>query len=112
MGPQGLQGLQGLPGTMITPIVTTSGSSYTVQLTDYTIFCDVTSSTPTVTLPSAAGNPGRIFVIRRVGSGNNQCNVTPVQGGTVALDNTAFVPRAINVQSDGATWWIIAQAYQ
>jgi hypothetical protein len=97
---------------MITPIVTTSGSAYTAQLTDYTIFCDITSFTPTVTLPSAAGNPGRTFAIRRVGSGNKECNVTPVQGGTVALDNSSFTPRAIQVQSDGMTWWIIAQSYQ
>ena len=111
-GAVGPAGPQGLPGATITSIVTTSDSSYTIQSTDYTVFCNVSSSTPTVTLPSAASNPGRIFVIRRVGSGNNNCFVTPVQGGTVELDNNAFVPRAIQVQSDGTTWWIIAQAYQ
>jgi hypothetical protein len=60
----------------------------------------------TVTLPSAATNPGKIFVVRRVGGGNNQCNVTPVSGGTQVLDN-GNATRAVQLQSDGTVWWVI-----
>jgi len=108
-GPTGPQGPAGPPGSSITPIVTTTTNAYTVLSTDHTIFCDVTNFEPvTVTLPSAAANPGKIYVVRRVGGGNNQCTVTSVQGGPLALDNGG-APRAVQVQSDGATWWIIAQ---
>jgi hypothetical protein len=87
--------------------VTTTGNAYTVLVTDHTIFCDVTSFEPvTVTLPSAATNPGKIFVVRRVGGGNNQCNVTPVSGGTQVLDN-GNATRAVQLQSDGTVWWVI-----
>ncbi len=79
--------------------------------TDFTVFCDVAGADRTVTLPAAASNGGRIYYIRRVGGGNNQCNVTPVQGGNFVLDNGA-VARGIIVQSDGATWWVIAQTFQ
>jgi hypothetical protein len=91
--------------------VTTVSASYTATSSDFTIFCNVTSANPTITLPAASSNSGRIFFIRRVGSGNNQCSVTLVQGGTVTLDNSTFVPRAIQVQSDGTTWWMIGQSY-
>jgi len=87
--------------------VTTSAATYTVLSTDHTIFCDITLFEPVaVTLPSAAANPGKVYVLRRVGGGNNQCNVTPVQGGLFVLDNAGST-RAVQVQSDGTTWWII-----
>jgi hypothetical protein len=73
----------------------------------------VSSNDRTVNLPAAAvGNRGRMYVVRRVGSGNDQCNVTGVAGGTVILDN-GFVNtrRAIMVQSDGSSWYLIAESY-
>ena len=99
-----------MPGLTSTPVTTVS-ASYTATSSDFTIFCNVTSATPTITLPAASANRGRIYIIRRVGSAANECYVTSVQGGTVTLDNNAFVPRSIQVQSDGTTWWIIAQSY-
>ena len=92
-------------------LVNGSNSPYSVTAADYTVFCDVTGADRTVTLPTAAaGNVGRIYVIRRVGGGNNECNVSSVQGGTVALDNSG-ARRAITVQSDGSSWWILGEAY-
>jgi hypothetical protein len=75
------------------------------------VFCDVSTNSRTVNLPAAAaGNTGRIYVVRRIGSGNNECNVSSVLGGTVALDNGG-ARRAIIVQSDGSQWVIIGEAY-
>jgi hypothetical protein len=115
-GPVGATGPQGPAGsaTTATPTVVVTGANnpYSVTASDYTIFCNVSSNDRTVNLPSASGNAGRIYVVRRVGSGNDECNVSSVQGGTVTLDNGIVnTRRAIMVQSDGTTWWIIAESY-
>jgi Collagen triple helix repeat (20 copies) len=111
-GATGAVGPQGPPGsaTSSAPYVTVA-ADYLVTANDYTVFCDVTGADRTVTLPPAASNGGRIYVVRRVGGGNSQCNVTPVQAGTVVLDN-AGQTRAIMVQSDGTTWHILAETKQ
>jgi hypothetical protein len=75
------------------------------------VFCDVTGADRTVTLPPPSSNGGTIYVVRRVGGDNNQCNLTPAQSGTVVLDN-AGATRSIMVQSDGTTWHILAEARQ
>jgi hypothetical protein len=81
-----------------------------VTATDYSVFCDVSGGNRTITLPAAASNLGRIYVVRRVGTGGATCTLTPVAtGGT--LDNAAFVPRAVTVQSNGTVWQVIGEAY-
>ena len=111
-GPQGIQGIQGPPGSSTgTAQFVTVSTSYAVIATDHTVFCDVTDGIPTITLPPAVDNAGRMLVVRRVGGGNNECHVTPVQGGTTILDN-AGQTRSIIVQSDGTTWYILAESKQ
>jgi hypothetical protein len=90
-------------------VVTTT--DFLVTTANYTVFCNPGASNRTITLPSAAGNGGRMFVVRRIGGGSSLCNVTPVHGGTLALDDGPFDRRAITVQSDGATWWVIGESY-
>jgi len=85
-----------------------ANSPYTVTASDYTMFCNVQTGNRTVNLPAAAGNAGRIYVVRRTGTGND-CSVTGVSGGTVVLQFGGR--RGIMVQSDGSAWWLIAEAY-
>jgi len=103
---------KGLIGYITSAPVVTVSANYTVSASDYTVFCNVTGAARTITLPTAASNSGRIYVVRRVGTGNSECTVTPVQGGTVLLDNGSGDPRAVTVQSDGTTWYVIAEAYR
>jgi len=114
-GPQGVQGPVGPQGpagsiTASTPYRTVTANT-TITDADYTVFCDITSSDIDVTLPAATANGGRIFVIRRIGGGNNECNVAPVQGLTFVLDNGG-VARGIVVQSNGSFWYVISQTFQ
>ena len=115
-GPQGVPGAtgpQGTAGSAIanTPTVVVNGanSPYNVSASDYTVFCNVQSGDRTVNLPAAAaGNNGRIYVVRRTGTGND-CSVTGVSGGTITLQFGGR--RAVMVISDGAAWWLIAEVY-
>ena len=78
-GPTGATGAAGSATTAA--IITTTNANYTVLGTDYTVLCNFSTTAKTVTLPAAASNPGRIYVIRRIGS--TACNVASVEGATV-----------------------------
>ena len=76
------------------------------------MLCNVTgAANVALTMPAAAGNTGRIFVIRRMGAGGGDCTIAPVAGGGTL--NTGFLePRATTFMSDGANWYPISQAFQ
>lgn len=82
-------------------------AAYTILTTDHTINC--TANTFTVTLPTAVGITGQVFVIKNSGTG-----VITVKGnGSQTIDgsNTQSLPTqytSIMVQSNGANWIIIA----
>jgi hypothetical protein len=125
-----VQGSQGTGGSAITAVPTTlvnttnapgPGFNYNVLSTDYLIFCDGTGTGTTfltVTLPSASGNTGRIYTVKRINSGTStdKCQVTPV--GTTAGSTTTVLDApnagstnsnsAITVVSDGTKWWTIS----
>jgi hypothetical protein len=79
--------------------------SYTVALTDHTIEC--TSGTFTVTLPSAVGNSGRVFVIKNTGAGT----ITVDGDGSQTIDGSTTQSLAqwesAKVQSNGSDWILI-----
>ena len=85
---------------------TAKTANYTATATDYTINC--TSGTFTVTLPTAVGIAGKIYVIKNSGTG-----VITVDGdGAETIDgdvNYALSSQyeSISVQSNGANWVII-----
>ena len=82
--------------------------------TDYTVLCNNpgNGTTKTMTLPSAALNLGRIYVIKRLSTGTRVCEVSGVAAGDGGPDVTLLAPglanNAITVQSDGTSWFIIS----
>jgi len=117
-GPTGATGATGPtgPSSMTQAIGPQTGGNYTLQSTDYTVLCgNPGGQAKTMTLPPAASNTGRIFVIKRVGPvGTGACSVSGVStqdgGDPLALTLPGGGESAITVQSDGATWWVIAIA--
>jgi hypothetical protein len=88
--------------------------NYPIVSTDYTIFCENPGGVAkTMTLPSAASNPGKVYVIKRTGaSGCEVAGLTAAEGNPYALN--APSPGAISgivVQSNGTSWWIISTAH-
>lgn len=131
-GPQGVQGVPGSPGPTgpagptgpggygtAAPIVTITGN-YTVTGADHTVFCNAAGTGGIqVTLPAAAANGGRIYVVKRVnaasGGGGPFCTLSPAVEGTL-LQLDAPNPTSTNnrsavwVQSDGTVWRLIGTA--
>ncbi len=85
-------------------------SSYTATAADYTIVCNNNSFVRIITLPTAIGITGRIYVIKR---GNGTQSVTVATSGGQTIDGAATKALAstytqITVQSDGSNWIVLS----
>ncbi len=89
------------------PAYVAKTATYTLTINDYTVDC--TANTFTVTLPTAVGVTGRLYVIKNSGAGTITIATTSSQtidGVTTKTLNTQY--SGYNVQSDGANWKIVA----
>jgi hypothetical protein len=90
--------------------IATKTASYTLTTDDYTIFFNCTSGSLTATLPSAAANTGKIFVIRKIDATVNTLVFSPAIRADLATTIASVnYPVAFTVQSDGTSWYIIGK---
>jgi len=90
--------------------VTTATANFTASITGNFILADASIAAFTITLPTAVGNAGRLFDIKKVGGDANQ--VTIDGDGTETIDGsitTALVSNneLIQVISDNANWRVL-----
>ena len=102
-GPQGPIGPTG-PAALTTPFISVS-AIYPITTSDYTINC--TANTFTVTLPTAVGVTGRIYVIKNSGGGIITLATTGGQTIDGSATQTVNPPISYTVQSDGSDWILI-----
>ncbi len=90
-------------GSFSLPIRT--GGTTTLTATDYTYI--ITTTSAFVTLPTAVGIIGRIYIIKRAGVGNGVI----LPNGSETIDGGNLIGLITDdikkVQSDGSNWWII-----
>lgn len=97
-------------GSMSLAIKTVS-LNYTIGAGDNTILCNTSSAPFSVTLPSPGSITGRIYTIKKIGTGgiDNALTIVPsggtIDGGTsyIIYNDYTFV----SLQTDGANWYII-----
>ena len=81
-------------------------STYTLNATDFTVYADTTAGSMTVTLPTAIGIAGRIYVIKKKVAANtltiNTTSSQTIDGATSWADTDQYA--TLMVQSDGANW--------
>ncbi len=76
----------------------------------YTVIVDATSGAKTITLPTAAGNPGRIFIIQKGDASGSSVLISPTTPDTVnGLSSKSLLAQGntVIIQSDGINNWII-----
>jgi hypothetical protein len=86
--------------------------SYNITTADSAIGFTTSSSTLTATLPTAVGNSGKVFIIKKVdtGTGSVTINTTSSQtldGRASGAISLAAYNDVITVESDGANWAIL-----
>ncbi|MDF2190987.1 hypothetical protein [Paraflavitalea sp. CAU 1676] len=97
-------------GSLSLAIITTT-ANYTAAATDNTILANTTSSAITITLPSPGAIKGRIYTIKKVGSGgiDNQLTINPT-GGTIDGGSSYTIYNDwtyVTLQTDGSNWYVI-----
>lgn len=98
-------GLGGLSASVVTKT-----DAYDIADADSTVFADASGGAFTLTLPTAVGRTGRLFLIKRVNSGANAVTIDS-DGGTIDGASVVVLSREGEfriVQSDGTNWHILA----
>lgn len=98
-------------GSMALAIKTIT-SSYTANGTDNTILANTTSAAITLTLPDPSSIAGRIYTVKKIGSGgiDRELTITPSSGTTIDGGASYVIYNDwtyVTIQTDGTNWYII-----
>ena len=88
--------------------VVTKTTNYTALLTDGTILCNAASGSFTITLPTATGNLGKTFSVKKIDSSTNTVTISSaslIDGYSTQSIIIQYVN--VTVQSDGTTWHVL-----
>ena len=87
-----------------------SGSSVTLDSSDYTILCDCSSNNITVNLPTVVGNSGLIYNIKKIDNTTNIVTIDPFGSQTIDDETTMIIDiqwDSVTIQCNGTNWFII-----
>lgn len=87
--------------------------AYTVTQSDSVITADATSSAFSVTIPTAVGVSGKIYIIKRINTNANAVTVATTSSQTIDGSTTYVLTMpqsSIEIISDGANWRIVSSA--
>jgi len=82
----------------------------TLDATQYMINVDATGGAKVITLPTAIGIVGRVYIIRRVNSGGNAVTVDGDGSETINGSTTHALTaqnQTVSIMSDGTNWMIV-----
>ncbi len=92
--------------------ITAKSQDYTLTAQDHTVLVNCSGGNVTITLPTAVGCAGRLYVIKRVDSSGNSVNID-ANGSEQIEGSTSLVGVAsggsLTLQSDNSGWWKMAE---
>ena len=87
-------------------------ADYTLTANDHTVLVDCSAGNVTLTLPTAVGCAGRIYIIKRTDTSDNSANID-ANGSEQIEGSTSLVGVAsrgsLTIQSDNSGWWKVAE---
>jgi len=99
-----------LAGSMATNLTKVT-SNYPVTAADNTVLADATGGAITITLPSPGTIAGRMYTIKKIGSGGIDKEVTiTTSGGTIDGGSNYIIYNDwtfVTLQTDGTDWYVI-----
>lgn len=90
--------------------VTSTTTALTLTSSHYTVLCNASGGTFTITLPTAVGISGRIYNIKKIDSTGNAVTIDGNAAETIDGDTTKSLNlqnESITIQCDGSNWYII-----
>lgn len=93
-------------------VVFSPGSDYTALLSEDVLLANATLGPMTINLPTAVGNKGKRFYIKKIAPADPADTVTIDPYGSEEVDDgaTAVIDvqyTSLTLVSDGANWWIV-----
>ena len=84
--------------------------AYTITTSDEVVIADAAAASFTLTLPTAVGNTGKVYWIKKIDATANTVTVDGdggqlIDGAATAVLTTQY--EAITVISDGTEWWVL-----
>jgi hypothetical protein len=108
---KGLSTYNGTAWTTTGPLsVTSKTANYTALYSDDVILGDATSGAFAVTLPTAVGNAGKVFYIKKTDSSGNAVTINTTSSQTIDGSTTNVIQtqyKTIQVVSNGSNWSIL-----
>jgi hypothetical protein len=99
-------------GSLATSIVTRTASA-TVAATDFSTMCNNGTGAVTMTLPTAAGIAGRIYILKKTSVAGNNVTVAGYNGVEMIDGSTTYAITNqysyLMIQSDGTNWYILTK---
>lgn len=100
-----------LTGTGLSVNIVTKTASYTATSNDNTILANAQTGAVTITLPTAVGSNGKLYTVKKIDATANAVTISTtssqtIDGASSYTINTTY--SGVNLQSDNANWWIIA----
>jgi hypothetical protein len=96
-------------GSVAFPVTTTS-SNLTLTDAHYTVLVDASGGSRTITLPSASGIDGRIYVVKKIDDSANVVVVQAQTGQTIDGASSFFLANqfaTVMLQAYGGNWYIV-----
>lgn len=90
--------------------ITTKTANYTATSSDETILGNASTGNITITLPTAVGATGKTYIVKKIDSSANVVIVATTSSQTidgVTTRNVVSQYDSVQVQTDGANWFII-----
>jgi hypothetical protein len=91
------------------PLIAKSGD-YTITTSDEVVIADAAAASFTLTLPTAVGNTGKVYWVKKIDATANTVTIDgdgaeTIDGAATAVLTTQY--EAITVISDGTEWWVL-----
>jgi hypothetical protein len=83
-------------------------SDYELSSQDYTVLCNASSASISLTLPSPSESTDKIIIIKKIDTSYNQITFNPrvyVTDSETAI--SLNYPKTIKIQSNGTNWYVI-----
>ena len=99
-------------GSFATSIVTRTAGA-TLSATDFSTMCNNTTGAATLTLPTAAGIAGRIYILKKTSAAGNNVTIAGYNGVETIDGSTTYAITNqysyLMIQSDGTNWYILTK---